>query len=214
VNPASIILLVVAGLAPAHPPAQVPSVTVIADPEQCARATSVQIWIRTFFPNAPPPGRTETYTVRTGLSPFGGPITSHVTFVAGEVTRGSCEWSFSGLAEGHYVAILHRADGSGGAQSFVVERDTPITVKLPPPTVTLSGGVLRGGTPVAGVFVRVVPLPFSRPTINTFTDSAGRYNVVLDGPGLHEVRAELVGALGVAEGRLRAGPNQLDVVAD
>jgi len=210
--PTAAFLLVALLLAAGSVSAQGASVTVVGEPAQCERTASVQIWIRTTYPRQPQPaGRSEGMVVQTNLKEGGAPLETWLAFVDGHVAGGKCEWPFKGLRAGEYVAFLYRPDGSGGARTFSIAANSTLTVRLPGPTVVLSGRVLRTGVGIPGVIVRVRSLPFWRPSITTFTDADGRYRVLLDAPGNHEVMVDLVDATARAEGRLHEGENQLDV---
>lgn len=204
--------LVVVGLALAASlfaqTAALPTLTIAADPAECARATSVQVWSITRAPVPPPPGPAEVFSVKTWLSAGGGPLWVSVAFVDGQTMNGACRWTFTTPAPGDYVAILTGAHGSGGSKTFSMLAGEPTAVTIAAPVVTLTGQVRRGGAPAGRVNLRVIAFPFGRPAVTAVSDPAGRYDVTLDRPGLYRVEAHRVGA---AEATLEAGPNILDV---
>jgi hypothetical protein len=186
------------------------TITVTGSPEQCSAAQSIQVWRRTSAPGTTPPEGifTEQVAVESHLSGDGGLITNQLTMVAGQPVRGECRWTFTGFPVGEYVALLHRADGSGGAKTFRATR-APQTIALPAPLIALSGRVARNGEGISGLKVRVVELPFYRPAVVAFTDRAGRYRVVLDRPGKYEINIDAVGFVPMMVA-LTSGDNEIE----
>ena len=183
---------------------------VTGDAAACARAISVQIWALTRNDTSPQTGPVERYSIQTWLSPTGGLLSVRLSFVTARTGDGLCPSTFGLPTAGEYVAVIVAPDGSGGSQPFRISPDAVATVVIPAPEVTLSGQVHRGDVSVR-THLRVTAFPFSRPPVVLPTDAEGRFQVVLDRPGLH--RIEAVG-VGVVESELEAGPNVLNIRPD
>jgi len=118
-------------------------------------------------------------------------------------TDGTASERFGGLAEGTYPVSLFRGSTKARDESLLertvvlVERGRTTTVELaldgarPAPVATLTGRVLKGSTPVAGVELRCSGYADGRLMDETTTSAAdGSYALELDGTGTFELRAE------------------------
>lgn len=153
------------------------------------------------------------------LSKSGTPLRSNLVLLAKQPIDPTCAWTFKALQPGDYVASLKTPVGSGGSEAFSVKENETVQVKIPPPTVTVSGLAMSNGKPVIGgevQFVRFL-IPLTTPFVQVTTDVQGRYTAVLDRPGEFDVRLTSPSPRrAVFSGRrtLTAGPNTIDLSGD
>lgn len=188
------------------------TLTVTAVPNQCAKATAMELWRKSFQPISHDSDQPyEMFSWGTPLLGRGFAVKVWFTRVEREPVGPECRWSFANLPDGDYVARLVRSDGSGGSQQGKVSAGSSQTIDIPAPTVTLSGLVTLDGTP-HGATILIRDRSWTGPTVSVMTDAAGHYTAVLDRPATYVITVRAA-ARGVA-GRiapLHDGENQFDL---
>jgi hypothetical protein len=190
--------------------------SVTADPTECARATSVQLWWT--GTTRPLPLFVASDKPSLSLHPVVAFNESQVLVT--DQAPAPCRWTFSALPPGPYVVGLEGPQGSGGAQAFEVVAGRTAEVAILPPTVTVSGRILFNGQPMPRARVQFARSP-GRDGVASFSvarsDDSGRYSLVLDRPGEFRYEAFRVGAIALPQElgpvTLEAGANVLDVLA-
>jgi hypothetical protein len=136
---------------------------VYASPRQCENATSFTL--------------TRVSRLPSGGTSRDGRAYNDVTF---------CRWIIESLDPAEYEVHLTTPTGSGGHAAFTVLAGHVLSVKIQNPTVHVSGRVLLHGRPVADATLRFLTEPLGGMASVT-TNSAGRYEVMLDSPGEYDL---------------------------
>jgi hypothetical protein len=188
------------------------TLTVTALPDQCAKATAMELW-RKSFEDIPHRSDQPQEVIGWGTPLLGRGTVIQVWFtrIQREPVGSECRWSFSDLPDGDYVALLERPDGSGGSQQGTVSGSTTQTIEIAAPTVTLSGVVTLEGRPW-GAVVGIRDQSWTRPRVTVTADADGRYTAMLDRPATYliNVHAPSVRAVSGRVAQLHEGANQLD----
>ena len=186
------------------------TLTVTAVPDQCANATAMELWRKSFEPI--PHRSDQPYEMFFWGTSLLGRGAIKVWFLRSErePVGPECRWSFSDLPDGEYVALLTGPGGSGGSQHGTLSAGTTQTIEIPSPTVTLSGVVTVAGTPQAGA-VLIRDQAWSRPSVTVTTDADGRYAVMLDRPATYTISVQITSLGRRRVVALHEGANQLDL---
>lgn len=190
------------------------ALTVSAAPDQCAKATAMELWRKSDQPIAHGSDQPEE-SGSWGTPLLGRGFALHVVFtrVAREPVRSECRWTYPELPDGDYVARLVRPDGSGGSRQGHVSAGTSETIDIPAPTIALSGQVTLDGIPQTGE-IRIRDQSWTGPTVSVTADAVGHYTALLDRSGTYVLTVRVLprgGGARIVE--LHDGANQLDIPA-
>jgi hypothetical protein len=130
--------------------------------------------------------------------------------IASRRTR-ACRWVVRGLEAGAYEIGLTHARGSGGRVRFDYVPGQTTEVRIPEPTVRVTGVVRINGDPVPGAQIMFTTRPVQSGLLKVVTDQDGFFEVMLPEAGPVNLRLSGNDLYGQGAGAVfNEGPNRFD----